>query len=361
MDIAGRGTIKDVWVVGEDSEPHRSLWQDRGDPLNASAHFQGVFTSRSAENLYWVGRYAERVNRQVRVLRGMGRAELLLTGGMQKSKGELRKMLELMELFCGQDPPGKGNNMKRLKRSVSGGPTTGSLAQNLKSLVAAAYTVRDIWSQDSWRILVSLESLAEQFLEADPEAVTSSPLVGDLLEKLNAFLGLNISCMSRESGWSMLMLGRHLEGALGLCECIHMYLGPSSRREDPIAMMELLLQQNENLITYRRHYRTTPQMKSVLELVASSVQNPKSLTFYLEQIPERLHELPPPVEADALAPLLLEAKQLRSRLLEQKGIQVKEDRKLPLLDEIRDFLEETSDAVSSAYFSHTALRAREDF
>jgi len=126
-------------------------------------------------------------------------------------------------------------------------------------------------------------------------------------------------------------------------------------------MMELLLQQNENLITYRRHYRTTPQMKSVLELVASSVQNPKSLTFYLEQIPERLHELPPPVEADALAPLLLEAKQLRSRLLEQKGIQVKEDRKLPLLDEIRDFLEETSDAVSSAYFSHTALRAREDF
>jgi len=360
MDIAGKGMIKDVWVIGENPEPHRSLWIDK-EVAAESTRFQGVFTSRSAENLYWVGRYADRVIFQARLLSEMGETDLAQPESKTQTVGELRKMLELMERVCGEKKPRKESNRKRLKRAVCGEESTGSLSENLKALVSSAYTVRDIWSQDSWRILVSLESVAEELQECDPEKMITSPVMGDLLDKLNAFQGILMSSMSRESGWSMLMLGRNLEGALGLCESIRVLLGPANRREDPVAMMELLLQQNTNIITYRRHYRTTPRMKSVLELVTASEQNPRSLVFYLEQIPLHLDQLPPPTEPEVLMPSILGIKQLRARLLDENGLHADEEGEFPLLQEIRTMLETTSDVVSSAFFSHTTLRPREEY
>lgn len=360
MDIAGEGIIKDVWVVGENPEPHRSLWLDQS-LRSGSTRFTGVFTSRSAENLFWVGRYAERVTRQARLLRGMAQTEMLHPETNEQSAGEYRKMLHLMEVFCGGDAPGKGSLENRLRQAVCGEPGSGSISANIQSLVTAAYTVRDIWSQDSWRTLVTLEEMGEQFQKTRPERSMDSPLVGDLLERLNAFLGLNTSCMTRESGWSMLMLGRNLEGALGLCECVEILLGPANHTENPFAMMELLLQQNENLITYRRHYRTTPRMDAVLELVTATVQNPKSMAFYLKQIPHHIDELPPPKDPEALRPFLLEIKRLGNRLMETHGLQPDAKGEFPLLLEIRRVLEATSDAVSQAFFSHTALHAREEY
>lgn len=360
MDIAGQGIIKDVWVVGDPEEPYRSLWEDSAHQTG-SATFKGVFTSRSAENLYWVGRYVDRVIFQARLLRGMGQTELLQSETKSQSAGEFRKMLELLERACGERKPSRASTAKRLQQAVCGGAGTGSLSETLKALVAAAYTVRDIWSQDSWRILVSLEGLAEEFRECDPELMFSSPTVGELLDKLNAFLGLTMSCMTRESGWSMLMLGRSLEGGLNLCDSIGVLLEPGSRREDPFAMMELLLQQNENLITYRRHYRTTPRLTSVLELVTASEQNPRSLAFHLAQIPAHLDELPPPVNAEALVSSIRNIRQMRARLLDQNGVQADEEGHFPVLSEIRSLLESMSDEVSSAYFSHTTLRPREEY
>lgn len=248
-----------------------------------------------------------------------------------------------------------------MKRVICGEDAGGSLSENLKALVAAAYAVRDIWSQDSWRILVTLEAMAEELKECDPEKMFTSPFIGDLLDKLNAFLGLSVSCMNRESGWSMMMLGRILEGALTLCESIQVLLGPTNHREDPVAMMELLLQQNENLITYRRHYRTTPRLKPVLELVTASEQNPRSLAFHLEHIPTHINELPLPSDADALEPSILAIKKLRSGLLSEGGLTVCDEGDFPVLEDIKEVLESTSNVVSSAFFSHTTLRPREEY
>ncbi|MDA3875199.1 MAG: circularly permuted type 2 ATP-grasp protein [Kiritimatiellae bacterium] len=357
-----KGWIKDVWVLGDQPEPHHSLWLEKAPPP-ADQWFSGVFTSRTGENLFWVGRYAERLTRQARLLRGMIQLEDVNFEAHTASPPELSRMVDLMDIYGGRlEPNRKPALLKRVQNAISGRKETGSMKKNLRGLLVAAYTVRDIWSQDSWRTLSTIETTGELCFVEDPSPFTMERELSDFIEKLNAFYGLNANGMTRESGWSMLMLGRVLESGIGLCELMKGLLEPVNPGEAiSYGLMELALQQNENLITYRRHYRTTPQLRSVLALMTASEVNPRSLVFYLEYINAYVDKLPPPVQSDVIEPLVLDIKRIRSRLLQTEMNQPDPDGGLSFLQEVRACMETVSTVVSSAYFSHTALQARENF
>ncbi len=165
-------------------------------------------------------------------------------------------------------------------------------------------------------------------------------------------------------GWikDVWVLGRVLESGIGLCELMTGLLEVKEPGEAiSYGLMELALQQNENLITYRRHYRTTPQLRSVLALMTASEMNPRSLAFYLEQLTTYAGQLPPPVQSEVMEPLILDIKRIRSRLLQTEMNQPDPDGTLSFLQEVRACIENVSTVVSSAYFSHTTLLARENF
>jgi uncharacterized alpha-E superfamily protein len=362
LGLDTNGWIKDVWVLGDQPEPHQSLWLEKSAPAT-DQWFSGVFTSRSGENLFWAGRYAERLTRQARLLRGMIQLDDLNFEAGRVSPPELPRLVDLMETYGGQlEPDRKPDMLKRVQNAISGKKHIGSMKENLRGLLVAAYTVRDIWSQDSWRTLSAIESTGELCFVDDPSPFAMESDLSDVLEKLNAFYGLNANGMSRESGWSMLMLGRVLESGIGLCELMKGLLEPGNDEEEiSYGLMELALQQNENLITYRRHYRTTPQLRSVMTLMTASEANPRSLVFYLEQINSYLDQLPPPVQSEVIEPLVLDIKRIRSRLLQTEMNQPDSDGGLSFLLEVRRCMENVANVVSSAYFSHTTLTARENF
>lgn len=357
-----RGWIKDVWVLGDQPETHHSLWLEKRLPA-PDQWFTGVFTSRTGENLFWVGRYAERLTRQARLLRGMIQLEDVNFDLPSATSPELSRMVDLMEFYGGRrEPNRKLPLLKRVQNTISGPKVSGSMKQNLRGLLLAAYTVRDIWSQDSWRTLSTIESTGGLCFVDEPSPFAMERELSDFIEKLNAFYGLNANGMTRESGWSMLMLGRVLESGIGLCELMTGLLEAKEPGEAiSYGLMELALQQNENLITYRRHYRTTPQLRSVLALMTASEMNPRSLAFYLEQLTTYAGQLPPPVQSEVMEPLILDIKRIRSRLLQTEMNQPDPDGTLSFLQEVRACIENVSTVVSSAYFSHTTLLARENF
>lgn len=358
--LENKGTLKDVWVLGNNPEPHHSMWLDKSQP-NGTEWFAGIFTSRSAENLFWVGRYAERVMRKTRLIRGLVQLE---QGGLDENEPshELRQLIFLLEAYCVAGVPDESLSLsERVQACLSGElEPIGSLKLNLRALMLAAYTVRDIWSQDSWRILTEMEATGQTCSAADTHPSALENDFGDLIGKLNAFYGLNANGMTRESGWSMLMLGRVLEAGIGLCELIGGLLEPTSEEPISYVMMEIALEQNENLITYRRHYRTTPKLRSVLDLMVSSEINPRSLAFYLEQVTLHLDQLPPPVQSEILHPVLLRVRRVRDGLI-RKNAPGPTVVNFDFLPEVREVFEEVSTVVSSAYFSHTTLVPREDF
>ncbi|WFB36422.1 circularly permuted type 2 ATP-grasp protein [Kiritimatiellota bacterium B12222] len=359
--LLNKGVLKDVWVLDDEVQVHQSLWVDQ-EPMQRDEWFNGVFTSRSAENLFWVGRIAERVMRQARLVRGMVQMQ---AGGLEEAarSPELLRMVKLLETYSSCKPSKKEVGLReRVQKCLSGEKEpVGSLQQNLRSLLISAYAVRDIWSQDSWRILTEIEDVGKICSRPHTPPFELEDDFGKLIGHLNAFYGLNAGGMTRESGWSMLMLGRVIEAGMGLCQLLKGMLDAEPDSPVSYAMMEIALEQNESLITYRRHYRTTPKWRSVIDLMTASEMNPRSLAFYLEHANLYLDQLPPPVQPDILQPLMYEIRQIRSRLLTPQASLAYGDDPLGFTKEVTAVLEHISNLVSSAYFSHTSLQARENF
>jgi uncharacterized circularly permuted ATP-grasp superfamily protein/uncharacterized alpha-E superfamily protein len=374
VSIGEGGILKDVWVIADKPVDHRTLWIETETPRD-NAWFGGVFTSRSADHLFWVGRYAERIARQVRLLRGMVEQRGSLIEDEEISAAVLEHMADLMDRYQGRiailpddkdgEPPEAApppTIEDRLAASLRDSDDPGSITRTLQSLMFSAYGVRDVWSQDSWRILTSLESTGKRCCRDVHSPFSIGSDLDELVEKLYAFYGLNAGGMTRESGWGMLMLGRTLEAALGLIDLLESLL---TEDEDPVlraALMDALLTLNENLITYRRHYRTTPRESSVLDLTLAMEINPRALIFHVIQLLEILESLPPPTRPEALAPARQNLRQLRN-LLQAAPWRTAPGRETreTLFQNARRTLEDLSSAVTAAYFNHTSTRAMEDF
>ena len=67
--LAG-GLSKDTWVLASEPEPQSGLWLNRGPGLAALDPAKAM-PARVAENLFWLGRYAERAEATVRLVRAI--------------------------------------------------------------------------------------------------------------------------------------------------------------------------------------------------------------------------------------------------------------------------------------------------
>lgn len=370
VSIGEGGILKDVWVLDDKPETHTTLWTEPETPRD-NTWFGGVFTSRSADHLFWVGRYAERIARQVRLLRGMVEQRASLLEDPDISSAILQHMADLMDIYRGlppedpepDSPPPPALPLEtRLANTLQDDEHPGSVLRNLQSLLFAAYAVRDVWSQDSWRILTAIESTGKRCCRDVHSPFAIGADLDELTEKLCAFYGLNAGGMTRESGWGMLMLGRTLEAALGLLELLEGLLHDHASPTLQAALLDTALSLNENLITYRRHYRTTPRTTAVLDLTLSMDMNPRALIFHVTQLLDILDRLPPPPQPDVLEPTLHTLRHLRNTLHNAPWRTDPDPAaRQTLFLEARQTLEQCSAAVTAAYFTHTTTRALETF
>jgi uncharacterized alpha-E superfamily protein len=166
--------------------------------------------------------------------------------------------------------------------------------------------------------------------------------------------------MSREHGWLLLDIGRRIERSLMFIELIRTSLVPGHEHPVGNRVMEAVLISTENVITYRRRYRSYMEMETVLDLLLLDDRNPRSLIYQLDRLQEHIAELPRENQKYRLSEeeqLMLKATS-RLRLsntaqLAAPGRHSKKHRRLDaLLASIHRLVEGVSDAVSLAYFSH---------
>jgi uncharacterized circularly permuted ATP-grasp superfamily protein/uncharacterized alpha-E superfamily protein len=287
-DYPERQQSKDIWVLSDQPVEPFSLMGG----LQTVAEFKrgSDLPSRVADHLLWLGRYMERAEGLIRLLRSV----------LRRLSGEARlvdipELLFLLNLLRTKNiiprPSDDGGGIPRyrelstqLNDALYRQDYSESVVAVLKRVQKAARNVRDRLSLDSWRVINRLEGFA------DTPAGDPLELLDDTLFTLSAFSGLAMESMTRGLGWRFMDIGRRVERAVNQAGLIR--IGLPQVCTGSRSALEALLEVFDSIMTYRARYRTAFQLAPVLDLLLVDESNPKSLAFQFSQLAAHVEHLP---------------------------------------------------------------------
>jgi uncharacterized circularly permuted ATP-grasp superfamily protein/uncharacterized alpha-E superfamily protein len=283
---------KDTWVLGheEDEAPSR---RQLALPIGMQGATRDL-PSRVADNLFWMGRYTERVEARVRFVRTLlpalaGEEEY---GHAVSLETAVRLLARLEYLPRETSSASLGEQRWQVQRllteMVYDASQTSGLRWNLKEMRRTALHLKERLSADTWRVLQQLENQFSDFVPSGPEARIAAGI--DLLDSavvsLSAFSGLLMENTTRGYGWRFLEIGRRLERAAQCAQLIRYAFSAAPR--DIEAHLQFLLQAADSSITYRTRFPTLLQPDLVLGLLLTDEANPRAVGFQLATL---LHQI----------------------------------------------------------------------
>jgi uncharacterized circularly permuted ATP-grasp superfamily protein/uncharacterized alpha-E superfamily protein len=335
------GRSKDTWVLS-------------GAPVNASFSLLSTtvkpedlvgsranLPSRAAENLFWYGRYGERCDSAVRVLR-------VAIAGVLDRAGEpadglapaiaLAHRLGLIDDTVDADVA--------LLRAAT--HPDEALAARLRQLSRAAFNLRDRMSADNWRTLNQLA--------ADPvfQRGAALPLALSWLDRavtaMMTLSGYVLDGMTRSVGWRFLSIGRRLERLSNLCVALQVATTDGASHG-----LDWLLELADSTGTYRSRYLVTPEWLPVLDMLMRDETNPRSVAFQVKGMVEYIAKLELShgrFASDVLAPAQAALRELGPHDLQPESAALAE-----VLDQLRRCAAAVSDELTLKFFSHAASRS----
>ncbi|MFZ2040704.1 MAG: circularly permuted type 2 ATP-grasp protein [Desulfobacterales bacterium] len=287
-DCPERQQSKDIWVLSDQPVETFSLMGG----LQTVADFRrgSDLPSRVADHLLWLGRYLERAEGLIRLLRSVFRR---LSGEARPADiPELPFLLNLLRADNTIPPAPAGDDGIPLYRELWAHLNAvlyrrdrpESVVAILKRVQEAARNVRDRLSLDSWRVINRLEDFA------DTPANDPLELLDDTLFTLSAFSGLAMESMTRGLGWRFMDMGRRMERAMNQTGLIRIGLTPVCTESG--STLQALLEVYDSIMTYRARYRTAFQLAPVLDLLLVDESNPKSLAFQFSRLADHVAHLP---------------------------------------------------------------------
>ena len=167
--------------------------------------------------------------------------------------------------------------------------------------------------------------------------------------------------LARRLGWRFIDMGRRLERAVQTINLSRAILIEQLEESDEAAVLESLLLTIEALISYRRRYRASLNVRDVLELTLIDTTNPRSILYQIERLQQHIAELPGSVsrqiELEGEQRHLLEAVS-RIRLSELAALAEADASSHTraeldqLFSRVNHLLRETSDQLTGKFFEH---------
>ncbi len=251
--------------------------------------------SRTADHLFWLGRYLERTEGAVRLYRSLFR---YIAGEGDVSDQPvaldiLTRLLSSMDYL----------SVHRARRAASAGriaveqelwnilfdpESEDGLATVLANVSRTAEHIRERLSRDAWRLFESLRQ-APQLRWRVHTAADVVHLLDDLIEKLSAVNGQVQENMTRGYGWRLLEAGRRLERSQFLVRVIRELCTREPQADGTLA---LLLDLCDSTLTHRSRYQSNPTLTTVLDLMLTDDSNPRGLIFQIASLQHHLSTMP---------------------------------------------------------------------
>jgi len=353
------GTLKDVWVLAEDAADVQVPSTRRFHQL-AVERGGADLQSRVADNLYWLGRYIERLDNDARLLRTT--ATKVAQGAVSprdaielRLLGRLLSQADLMDRGAALSAPENTAFQQGL----------GAIATDDSGLITVLDAIQRLTSSMRDRFSVDMITAAGPVMAEVRQRLRAArgnldPLLAaldDIVRFVAILSGLAQENMTRGTGWRFLDLGRRLERAKFV---VTGALAPFT--QSPIdwdAAMWVALELCDSTITYRTRYLGQLQPAPVLDLVMLDDSNPRSLVFQLRAIDGHLDYLArvsgvpvPPLPESLDHDLNAAVRQFAGdeQVWRHEGLALAMLRDIATDTDHK--LDQLSEAITRAYFSH---------
>jgi len=289
---------KDVWIVHDKPSVPLELTSARFQPTRIPQPIEDDVSSRTANNMYWFGRYIERIECLARHLRILF---LTLTEDFHEEtlsslQGFLAMLMSDEELEAFRSHTSSAQKLEFLDeiltKYVSDETYMASLANGFTNVRRIASNVKDRLSTDTWQILTDLHKISIETTQNDSGVLheRSIEILEETLDVISAFSGKTAENMVHTLGWQFLMLGKRMERSYNLIELLR-----HSSRENPETNefhLQLLLQYADSIITYRNKHLNFFEQQLVFGMLLKDTNNPRSLSFNIQRIIQHAGKLP---------------------------------------------------------------------
>jgi len=300
-------TSADVWVL-EDKPVEQTTLLATGDNVRIVRQL-GNLPSRAADNLFWFGRYLERAEATLRLVRCYcTRVTESAPDGPSSARARLQTLLTPRRAEDEPDAPVTKSPAEIAAAALHDPRYISSGAALAHAARAAGSIIRERLSQDIWQILGDLEHRLAIPLPASPlpEAELIDRAEG-ALHTLSALSGLIQENFNRVAGWAFLDIGRRVERGIFTCALARMFADRDATADNLDVVLDLI----DSQITYRSRYLVGVALAPVRDMALLDPNNPRSVAFQVQRISEHLAGLPT-LRHDGM----LEAPQRIARLLD---------------------------------------------
>lgn len=294
------GSSMDTWVLTQGTVDTFSMLPSavRVDEL---AQRQRPVASRTGENLFWMGRYTERAEQQLRLVQNL----IGLAGTEDEPDDAVLQVLSTLSLQCGLVPagtPGLSQAPRVFERAALDGLTDPAatqgacgLAFNLAALARSAQSLRERLSPAHARLLRTLGPDFQQALTPDaPKGLPGLQQAHEALEhlamQLSAVTGAQTDRMTRDAGWRLLTVGRLIERLMGYAAFLQAFCEHDALHH--AQGFDQLLDLFDSAITFRARFQRRLELPALLALLVMDENNPRALACVLRRLRTELGKLP---------------------------------------------------------------------
>ena len=247
----------DVWVLSDKPVEQRLAAAEPDRDRDQTPHRR--VPSRAADNLFWLGRYLERTEATLRLVRALGTAPPRATRPVRRAMRDFGRCSA-----PGRRAGGRGDVRRRWSRprSLQQRELGGALPFLVAAAQSAASVIRERLSPDACRALDELVAMIRA-------PSSSGQRKRDLrarqraLRIIAAFSGLAQENMSQLVGWRFLRSGGGSSARSPTCA----FIAPSRSPTRPRRRPRLLLELTDSQITYRLRYVMVAAPAPVIDLV----------------------------------------------------------------------------------------------
>ncbi len=354
------GSSADVWVKTQGEVDRTTLLQPSLSAEAVSRRSHRV-TSRAAENLYWLGRYAERTENSLR----LARVTLDGLGGEDQSDAPLMAWLHDMCTHHGlvlAAVPSPLQARRVFERSLIAGlsdpSAVPSVGYNLRAIKHSAATLRERLSQEHWNVIVRAEDkffsrCANNARDGDFSPMEALRVLEATSTHLAAVTGAQTDRMTRDDGWRLLSIGRHIE-RLGFLSTA-LAKGFSAASIASTGGFEAMVALFDSTITFHSQYQQSRDVTALVDLLVLDRDNPRSLAWVAHTLRGRLAKLAgsPAGELSAMSNKVLSPADWDLAALCKVDDQGQYSVLTKLLAECTQSAYAVSDEISATYFTHS--------